>query len=102
VHSLQPNLFLTQLLHLLHRGEAETIALCLLQQARLCLMDDKDARIYAMQNNVPLSGTLGILVEAKKQQIIPVIKPLLDELRNRHYFWISKQMYGKILALCAE
>ena len=102
VHSIRPNLLLTQLLNLLHRGEAEAIALCLLQQARLCLMDDKDARAYAMQNNIPLSGTLGILVEAKKQQIIPAVKPLLDELRNRHYFWISISMYNKMLELCDE
>ena len=102
VHVVRPHPFLSQLLNILHRGEAEAIALYLMQQARLCLLDDKDARIYAMQNDIALSGTFGILIEAKKKQIIPAAKPLLDELRERHYFWIHPRMYENVLELCKE
>ena len=51
---------------LLHKGEAEAICLGLEKKAKLCLIDDKDGRIIAQSNNLPITGTLGILLKAKK------------------------------------
>ena len=47
-----------ELLIHLHMGEAEALCLCIENNAQLCLLDDKDARIIARLNNIPVSGTL--------------------------------------------
>ncbi len=50
----------------LHMGEAEALCLCIENNAKLCLIDDRDARNIARLNNIPVSGTLGVLMKAKK------------------------------------
>ncbi len=86
----------------LHRGEIEAICLGLENNARLCLMDDKDGREAAIMNNLPVTGTLGILLQAKKRGHVSIIRDLLDTLRNEKHFWISDAMYQKVLHLAGE
>jgi len=50
-----------QMVPVLHQGEAEAICLALEKKAKLCLIDDKDGRIIAQSNNLPITGTLGAL-----------------------------------------
>ena len=59
-----------QMVPLLHQGEAEAICLALEKKAKLCLIDDKDGRIIAQSNNLPITGTLGILLKAKKTGLV--------------------------------
>jgi len=91
-----------QLLEKLHIGEAEALCICMENNAELCLLDDKDARKTAKQNKIPISGTLGILIQAKKTEQIESVKYYMDELKTRHHFWISKAMYRKVLYLSGE
>ncbi len=63
-------IFVKQLMPFLHQGEAEAICLSLEKKAKLCLIDDKDARIIAQSNNLQVTGTLGILLKAKKTGLI--------------------------------
>ncbi len=86
----------------LHLGEAEALCLCLENNARLCLLDDKDARAEASLNNIPISGTLGMLIRAKQLGLIKSVKNFMDELKHRHHFWISEIMYRKVLHLSDE
>jgi predicted nucleic acid-binding protein len=86
----------------LHIGEAEALCLCIENNAKLCLIDDKDARIIAGLNNIPISGTLGVLMKAKKMGIIESVKDLMDRLRTEHHYWINDAMYNKILSLSNE
>ncbi len=86
----------------LHQGEAEAICLALEKKARLCLIDDKDGRIIAQSNNLPITGTLGILLKAKKTGLISSVKPLIDALRTEHNFWIRDDMYQKVLYTARE
>lgn len=88
-----------QLLEKLHIGEAEALCLCMEHHAKLCLLDDKDARNTARQNDIPFIGTLGILLQAKKTGQIESVRLPMDELRARHHFWISNEMYSKVLHL---
>ncbi len=96
------NLLVQQLLPSLHLGEAQAISLCLELQAKLFLIDDKDGRTVAALNKIPAAGTLGILLRAKKEGLIPSIKPLIDKLRLEHHFWIKQDMYEKVLSLSKE
>ena len=91
-----------QMVPLLHQGEAEAICLALEKKAKLCLIDDKDGRIIAQSNNLPITGTLGILLKAKKSGLISSVKPLIDELRIEHSFWVRDDMYQKVLHIARE
>ena len=86
----------------LHMGEAEALCLCIENNAKLCLLDDKDARTIARLNNIPISGTLGVLMKAKKMGIIETVKELMDRLRTDHHYWIDDAMYNKVLNLSGE
>lgn len=91
-----------QLLEKLHFGEAEALCICMEHNAKLCLLDDKDARNTARQNHIPFTGTLGILIQAKKTGQIESVRFYMDELKTRHHFWISNEMYSKVLHLAGE
>ena len=86
----------------LHMGEAEALCLCIENNAKLCLIDDRDARIVARLNNIPVSGTLGVLMKAKKMRIIESVKELMDRLRTDHHYWIDDALYNKVLSLSNE
>lgn len=91
-----------QLIEKLHAGEAEALCVCMENNSKLCLLDDKDAREIAVKNNIPVTGTLGILIQAKKRNQIESVKHYMDELKNHHHFWISNAIYLKILRLSGE
>lgn len=86
----------------LHMGEAEALCLCIENNAQLCLLDDRDARIIARLNNIPVSGTLGVLMKAKKMGIIESVKGLMDRLKTDHHYWIDDATYIKVLSLSNE
>ncbi len=68
----------------------------------MCLLDDKDARTVAGLNKIPVTGSMGILIQAKKKGLIKSVGYFMDELRNQHQFWISNAMYIKVLELSGE
>jgi predicted nucleic acid-binding protein len=59
-------------------------------------------RIIAQSNNLPITGTLGILLKAKKTGLVSSVKPLIDELRTEHNFWVRDDMYQKVLYIARE
>jgi predicted nucleic acid-binding protein len=61
-------------------GEREAIALTLEVKAVLLLMDELAGRRTATSLGVRVMGTLGVLLRAKVQQLIPAVSPLLDQL----------------------
>ncbi len=63
-------------------GEATAIALALEIADCDLLLDDLSARIYALENHLKFTGTLGVLLKAKKQRVIPEVRPLLDKLKT--------------------
>jgi len=101
VHSLKPSAFLGQLLVNLHPGESEALCLYLEKNASLCLLDDRDARILAQLHKINITGTLGLLIQAKKKGYIQSVKTFMNELKQYH-FWINNAMYNKVLLLAHE
>jgi len=55
------------------------VALAIEQQVTL-LTDDNDVRMLAMAYNVPVIGSIGILIRARLDGVIPALKPLLGQL----------------------
>lgn len=61
-------------------GEAAVFVLAEEREARLVILDDRDARRYAERIGLPFTGTVGLLLEAKERNFIDAIKPLLNVL----------------------
>lgn len=64
----------------LDRGEAEVLALAQELRADLVVIDERLARKYARRLKLKLTGTLGILLQAKRRGFVPTIKPLIERL----------------------
>lgn len=82
----------------LDMGEAESIALAVELQAEYLLIDEKKGRKIALEKNLQIIGTLGIIIEAKKLGHVDNIQQKMDDLRNIG-FWISEQLYQHVLEI---
>jgi predicted nucleic acid-binding protein len=85
----------------LDRGESEAIVLAKNINADLIIIDERKARRIAKDVGLKVTGTLGILVEAKQQGLIKELESLLDELMDNN-IRISKKLYMEILNLVEE
>lgn len=83
-------------------GEAEAIALAVEIQADRVLIDERRGRTIASRLNLPYTGILGILVEAKNQGAIAAVRPLLDALIGEAGFWVTEPLYNRVLQLVNE
>ncbi len=77
-------------------GESEAITLALELDARRVILDDRPARRLAQALQVPVIGTLGILLAAKRRELIPAVGSYLDALLA-HEFRISPRLYQQVL-----
>lgn len=62
-------------------GETEVLMLALESPEAVAVLDDALARQVAETLNLKLSGTLGLLIDAKRAGLISAVGPLLDQLQ---------------------
>lgn len=62
-------------------GEASVIALALELGIRRVLMDDRRGRLVARVMGLQVTGTIGVLLRAKRAGLIPTIRPCLDSMQ---------------------
>lgn len=86
----------------LDAGESEAIALAKEVNADLLLLDERQGTAIARNMGLKTTGVLGILMEAKSQNFIPTIKPILADLRNKAGFWLSEKLENQVLAAVGE
>jgi uncharacterized protein len=86
----------------LDSGESEAIALALEIGADLLLMDEFLGRKAALNNNIRPLGILGILLEGKRQGIIPTVQPIMNALIHEAGFYVHAQLYQDVLELAGE
>ncbi len=86
----------------IHPGEAECVALAMESPGALLLLDDLSASEVAASSGLPFTGTLGCLMQAKKDGLIQAIEPWLDEFRTKARFWISDRLRSRVLLEAGE
>jgi len=82
-------------------GECAAIILASELGADRIVIDDLGARRVALSRNLPVIGTVGILLLAKQQGLIPNVKEILDNLRVQGKR-ISERLYQDTLVVAGE
>lgn len=85
----------------LHDGELEVMILAQEQKADLVILDDNAAKKTAKYLGLPVTGTLGVLIKAKRMGIIESVKPLIIELR-KNGFYVSGTVERMVLEQAGE
>ncbi len=73
-----------------------------MQHPHSCLLiDDMMGRMIAQRQGVRITGTLGILIRAKRMGLITQLKPLFDDLKI-HGWFISDELIHQALVAANE
>lgn len=81
-------------------GESQVLAHALVSGSE-AVLDDFEARQCARALGVPVTGTLGVILRAKKARLIPAARPLLEELLRRGLY-LSKELLEQALGEVGE
>lgn len=85
----------------LHAGEVEVMILAQEKNADLVILDDNAAKKTAKYLGLNVTGTLGVLLRAKREGYIEAISPLMDALTRDHFF-IDEKVRGMVLKQAGE
>jgi predicted nucleic acid-binding protein len=66
----------------LGRGESEVLAHATVLQGSRAVVDDRKARRCALAFEVPVLGTLGVVLRAKRLGLVPAARPIVTSLRQ--------------------
>jgi len=65
-------------------------------------LDERRGRAVASRLTLRFVGILGTLIEAKQRGLLSAVKPVLDDLVTKAGFWVSPQLYTRILQVSRE
>ena len=82
-------------------GESEVLMLALEIKDTVVILDDSLARWVAVLLDIRVTGSLGLLIDAKKAKLIKSVRPVLDQLQLLR-FRISPATRAAILNLAGE
>lgn len=82
-------------------GESAVLAWAHSHPGTESIVDDLAARRCAATIGVPVRGTLGLLLAAKRRNIIPAARPLLERMRQAGMY-LSDKVMNDALALIGE
>jgi predicted nucleic acid-binding protein len=85
----------------LGRGEAEALTLSKEKKADFILIDEKKARKAARRAGFDVIGVLGLLLAAKRNELIDTVRPFIEEL-SKQGFRLSKEVTERALKEAGE
>lgn len=56
----------------------------------------------AEEINVKIVGLLGLLIKAKSEDLIELVKPIMDDLMSKAGFYLHQSLYIKVLEITGE
>lgn len=83
------------------KGEASVIAVAVELEDCLLIIDDLKGRNLADELGVKVTGTLGVIIEAKLSGIISSVKPILAKIKQTD-FRLSDDLERKVLLKARE
>jgi len=102
VRSVKNQELVNRLRNRVNVGEAEAIALAIEVNATRLLIDERLGRQAASDLGLRIIGVLGILLSAKRQELITAVKPIVNDLVIQASFRISSQLLADILNAADE
>ena len=81
-------------------GEQEAIALAYDMRQSL-LLDEQLGRQAARQLGLTVTGVVGVLIEAKKANLLPSVRPVMVQMRVNGY-WFSDELLDLAAKLAGE
>jgi predicted nucleic acid-binding protein len=82
-------------------GETQVLMLALESHDAIVVLDDALARQVAESLDIRLTGTLGLLLDAKRAGLVPAVAPLLDRLQVLR-FRLAPHTRAAVLRLAGE
>ena len=101
VTEVKNTLSVEMLLTELDRGESETIVLAKEINADLVVIDEKLGREIAASKGLSVTGTIGVLIEAKYRKLIPAVREYIDLLKDKG-IWVSTELYNQVIKQLKE
>lgn len=87
-HSVRDRSLLTSLKWQLDAGEAEAVVCALETSADLLLIDERRGNRVASDLGIACTGILGVLLEAKRRNLLPAVRPVMDKLNPPRRFLV--------------
>ncbi len=91
----------TALAKQLDRGEAAVITLAIGQSIALVAIDERRGRIVARALELRVTGSIGILLRAKREGLLAAIKPCIDAMHESGV-WLSQRLRNATLREAGE
>jgi len=82
-------------------GEREVVTLALEAKTALVVLDDQQGRCVARERGLSITGTVGVLIEARGRGLIPSVRRELDRLIEAG-MWMDEVFYHRILQQLGE
>ncbi|MGI8892219.1 MAG: DUF3368 domain-containing protein [Bacteroidia bacterium] len=82
-------------------GEASAISLALEFKNSIVILDDYKARKVAEHLKMIVTGTIGIIIRAKKRGLIELVKPLFERIEKAG-FYVSNEIINYALKEAGE
>jgi predicted nucleic acid-binding protein len=86
----------------LDAGEEAVIAWALSRPGTLAILDDERGRRAAMALGIPVIGTLGVVLNAKRLGVIEAARPVVDHLLSATGWYLSRTVRDVALARVGE
>ena len=82
-------------------GEVQVLMLALELPGAIAVLDDGLARSVAEMLDLPMTGTLGLLLDAKRANLVPTVGPVLDQLEALR-FRLASDTRATVLKMAGE